>query len=274
MLRRTFAAALPLALFAPSARAQAPKKLVVYTSNDSTLNDLVFGAFKAETGIEVEPVAAGSGVVMRRLQAEKARPLGDIVWGVSRSLLQTNKALFEPYVSKNHRRHAGGIPRPRQSVDRQQPPSAGDPAEHQDRARRRRAEELGRPARSQMEGQDRLHRSGQLRLGLYHRDHAGRFVGRRRGGLEEGRPAVQEHEGAEPFVAGLPGRRQRRVSARHLARICRADVGPGRGAGEGDLSERRHVRGDGRRRHHQGRTQHRERQGLSSTTSTARTSAR
>jgi len=101
MLRRTFAAALPLALFAPPTRAQASKKLVVYTSNDSTLNDLVFGAFKTETGIEVEPVAAGSGVVMRRLQAEKARPLGDIVWGVSRSLLQTNKALFEPYGSKN-----------------------------------------------------------------------------------------------------------------------------------------------------------------------------
>jgi iron(III) transport system substrate-binding protein len=101
MLRRTFAAALPLTLFAPPTRAQAPKKLVVYTSNDSTLNDLVFGAFKAETGIEVEPVAAGSGVVVRRLQAEKARPLGDIIWGVSRSLLQTNKTLFEPYVSKN-----------------------------------------------------------------------------------------------------------------------------------------------------------------------------
>ena len=38
---------------------------------------------------------------LRRLQAEKARPLGDIIWCVSRSLLQTNKALFEPYVSKN-----------------------------------------------------------------------------------------------------------------------------------------------------------------------------
>src|SRR4029079_4279729 len=67
--------------------AEAQKKLVVYTSNESTLNDLVFGAFKQETGIEVEPVAAGSGVVVRRMQAEKARPLGDIVWGVSRSLL-------------------------------------------------------------------------------------------------------------------------------------------------------------------------------------------
>ena len=81
--------------------AQAQKKVVVYTSNESTLNDLVFGAFRKETGIEVEPVAAGSGVVIRRLQAEKARPLGDIIWGVSRSLLQTNKALFEPYVSSN-----------------------------------------------------------------------------------------------------------------------------------------------------------------------------
>jgi iron(III) transport system substrate-binding protein len=83
-----------------AARAQ-QKKLVVYTSNESTLNDLVFGAFKKETGIEVEPVAAGSGVVVRRMQAEKARPLGDIVWGVSRSLLQTNKALLEAYASKN-----------------------------------------------------------------------------------------------------------------------------------------------------------------------------
>jgi iron(III) transport system substrate-binding protein len=100
MLRRTFAGALPLVLLAVSTRAQA-KKLVVYTANDSTLNDLVFGAFRGETGIDVEPVAAGSGVLVRRLQAEKARPLGDIIWGVNRSLLQTNKALFEPYASKN-----------------------------------------------------------------------------------------------------------------------------------------------------------------------------
>ncbi|WP_395714635.1 extracellular solute-binding protein [Reyranella sp.] len=101
MFRRTFIGAVPLTLLAAPLAAQASKKLVVYTSNDSTLNDLVFGDFRKETGIEVEPVAAGSGVVMRRLQAEKARPLGDIVWGVSRSLLQTNKALFEPYASKN-----------------------------------------------------------------------------------------------------------------------------------------------------------------------------
>ncbi len=93
--------ALLLGAMVAAGGAQAQKKLVVYTSNDSTLNDLVFGAFTKETGIAVEPVAAGSGVVVRRLQAEKDRPLGDIIWGVSRSLLQTNKTLFAPYVSKN-----------------------------------------------------------------------------------------------------------------------------------------------------------------------------
>src|SRR5581483_1982693 len=79
----------------------AQQKLVVYTANESTLNDLVFGEFKKKTGVEVEPVAAGSGVLMRRLSAEKAHPLGDIIWGVSHSLLQTNKSYFQPYASAN-----------------------------------------------------------------------------------------------------------------------------------------------------------------------------
>ncbi len=87
-------------LFAGSA-ALAQKKLVVYTANESTLNDLVFKSFTQETGIQVEPVTAGSGVLVRRLQAEKAHPLSDILWGVNRSLLQTNKALFSAYASKN-----------------------------------------------------------------------------------------------------------------------------------------------------------------------------
>ena len=96
--RIAWLAALAVALAAP---AQAQKKLVVYTSNENTLNDLVFGAFNKATGITVDPVSAGSGVVMRRLSAEKEHPLADIVWGVSRSLLQTNKSLFQAYASKN-----------------------------------------------------------------------------------------------------------------------------------------------------------------------------
>jgi iron(III) transport system substrate-binding protein len=102
MLRRALVSALTLVLFAVSTGAQAQKKLVVYSANESTLNDLVFNAFIKETGIQVEPVTAGSGVIVRRIQAEKEWPLGDIIWGVSRSLLQSNKALFTPYLSKNH----------------------------------------------------------------------------------------------------------------------------------------------------------------------------
>jgi len=90
-----------LAVFGAVGVAQAQSKLVVYSANDSTLNDLVFGAFTKEVGIAVDPVAAGSGVLVRRLQSEKARPQADILWGVSRSLLQTNKGLFEAYASTN-----------------------------------------------------------------------------------------------------------------------------------------------------------------------------
>jgi len=86
---------------AAGAPAMGQGKLVVYTSNDSNLNRFVFEAFKNETGIVVEQVEAGSGVVFRRVASERERPLGDIVWGVSRTLLRANKALLAPYASKN-----------------------------------------------------------------------------------------------------------------------------------------------------------------------------
>jgi iron(III) transport system substrate-binding protein len=92
------AAGLTIALAGP---ALGQGKLVVYTSNDSNLNRFVFDAFTKETKIEVEPVEAGSGVVFRRVASEREHPLGDIVWGVSRTLLRSNKSLLAPYASKN-----------------------------------------------------------------------------------------------------------------------------------------------------------------------------
>ena len=101
--RRAKLAALTLACaaLALAGIAHAQQKLVVYTSNDSTLNELTSAAFGKETGIQVELISAGSGVVVKRIQSEKERPQGDIIWGVSRSLLETNKAYFAPYSSKN-----------------------------------------------------------------------------------------------------------------------------------------------------------------------------
>ena len=94
------AAVLALLATTPSAAA-GQQKVIIYSSNDDTLHRLVFPAFTKETGIAVEPVSAGSGVVIKRIQTEKGRPAGDIIWGVSRSLLQTNKQLFAPHASKN-----------------------------------------------------------------------------------------------------------------------------------------------------------------------------
>jgi len=89
------------ALIAASAAEAADDQLVVYSANESTLDNLVFEAFKKETGVQVQPVEAGSGVLMKRIGAEKDRPQGDIIWGVSRSLLQSNADNFAPYHSKN-----------------------------------------------------------------------------------------------------------------------------------------------------------------------------
>ena len=62
MQRRSILAALAFgaSLLAGVAGANAQQKLVVYSANDSTLNDLVFGAFAKETGIQVDPVSTGS----------------------------------------------------------------------------------------------------------------------------------------------------------------------------------------------------------------------
>ena len=79
----------------------ADTSLVVYSANDTDLNNFVFGMFQKETGVAVQSVTAGSGVLLKRMAAEKDRPLGDILWGVSTVILDANKAYFEPYASKN-----------------------------------------------------------------------------------------------------------------------------------------------------------------------------
>ena len=79
----------------------ADTSLVVYSANDTDLNNFVFGMFQKETGTAVQSVTAGSGVLLKRMAAEKDRPLGDVLWGVSTAILDANKEYFEPYATKN-----------------------------------------------------------------------------------------------------------------------------------------------------------------------------
>lgn len=77
------------------------QRIVIYSSNDATLNKLVATEFTKATGVQADVVSAGSGVVIKRVETEKDRPQGDIVWGISRSLLQSNVQYFDSYVSQN-----------------------------------------------------------------------------------------------------------------------------------------------------------------------------
>jgi len=99
--RRIMTLLLSCAALAFAEPAAAQGKIVVYTANDSNFNRFLFDAFTKETKIEVEQVEAGSGVLFRRIASEKERPLGDIIWGVSRTLLRANAGLLAPYASKN-----------------------------------------------------------------------------------------------------------------------------------------------------------------------------
>ncbi|HXW24998.1 MAG TPA: extracellular solute-binding protein [Xanthobacteraceae bacterium] len=102
MMPRRGIAAWAIAIAALAAGAAAAQgRLVVYSANDANLNRFVFEAFSRETGIAVEPVEAGSGVIFRRIASEREHPLGDAVWGVSRALLAANRALLAPYGSTN-----------------------------------------------------------------------------------------------------------------------------------------------------------------------------
>ena len=99
-----FAAALAALVAAPPGplgSAWAQKQVVVYSANENTLDALVYEAFEKATSIKVNGVSGGSGVLVKRIQTEKDRPGGDIIWGVSRSLLESNKEFFTPYKSKN-----------------------------------------------------------------------------------------------------------------------------------------------------------------------------
>jgi iron(III) transport system substrate-binding protein len=80
--------------------ALAEQHLVLYSANDDTVNSLVAAGFTQATGIKVDVISAGSGVLFRRLASENTNTQADVVWGTSASLLNQNKALFQPYAAK------------------------------------------------------------------------------------------------------------------------------------------------------------------------------
>ncbi|MFO1220027.1 MAG: extracellular solute-binding protein [Burkholderiaceae bacterium] len=96
--RRTALAGLGATLALP-AWAQSGS-IVIYTSNNQQAFDAVVESAKTRLpGVKFSAITGGSGQLLRRLEAEAAKPQGDIFWSSSANTLGAFKTLYEPYRS-------------------------------------------------------------------------------------------------------------------------------------------------------------------------------
>lgn len=75
--------------------------LVIYSPHPLEFIDPIVNEFENKTGVKVEVAAAGSGELLKRVEAEGDNPMGDILWGGSLSTLEPKKEYFEKYKSVN-----------------------------------------------------------------------------------------------------------------------------------------------------------------------------
>jgi iron(III) transport system substrate-binding protein len=82
------------------AQDQAAGSVVVYTSNNQqSVQAVTDVGQKALPRIKINVVTGGSGVLLKRLEAEAAKPQGDIFWSAAAGTLGAFKHLYQPYRS-------------------------------------------------------------------------------------------------------------------------------------------------------------------------------
>jgi iron(III) transport system substrate-binding protein len=75
--------------------------VVVYSAADADMVNAMVAAFQQKhPAIKASAVVGGTGEIIKRVEAEKARPLGDVVWSIGPEAIGGQKALFEPYLSR------------------------------------------------------------------------------------------------------------------------------------------------------------------------------
>ena len=84
----------------------AAAEVVLYSSNPSELIDMVSKGFEEKTGITVSVVRLGTGEAMKRIAAEKEKPLCDVFWSGDVAVLENAKENFQSYRSPE----AAGLP--------------------------------------------------------------------------------------------------------------------------------------------------------------------
>ncbi len=99
MKKCVFHLAALLCLFVMTAAPVHAAEVVLYSSNQPELLYVIAQDFKNKTGIDLSVVRMGTGEAMKRIDAEKENPLGDVFWSGDVSVLDNAKANFMPYVS-------------------------------------------------------------------------------------------------------------------------------------------------------------------------------
>mgnify|MGYP002528570126 FL=1 len=78
------------------------EELIIYCSHPLDLMNTILDDFKLKNPeISVEVVTAGTGELLKRIEAEKTNPLGDILWGGTLNSVKSKGELFESYISTN-----------------------------------------------------------------------------------------------------------------------------------------------------------------------------
>jgi iron(III) transport system substrate-binding protein len=85
-------------------------EVVLYSSNQPELIDMVSKGFEKQSGIKVTSVRMGTGEAMKRLAAEKNNPLADIFWSGDVAVLEAAKDNFTPYDSPEAKQLAANSP--------------------------------------------------------------------------------------------------------------------------------------------------------------------
>src|SRR3546814_10820113 len=73
---------------------------VMYTSNNvQTIDTAVDIAREQAPDLAIQKVTSGTGALMKRIEAEAANPLGDVVWGAGFGTMAAFTQNFQPYES-------------------------------------------------------------------------------------------------------------------------------------------------------------------------------
>jgi len=76
-------------------------QVVVYSAADADMVNAMVAAFQQKyPAVKASTVVAGTGEIIKRVEAEAGRPLGDVLWSVGPESLGAKKSLLAPYESR------------------------------------------------------------------------------------------------------------------------------------------------------------------------------